>query len=197
MGTVSTTHLPPLAVRRALILAAIAAVALLGAYCAGQHHQQAVDEEQHYESARKAIVTDEATIKTKIVHDTVSVAATATAAQTADAKALRADSVFHAHVQVLSDSTVSIDHGPPTTEIPVALALPPIQLCPSAIAADTAAYHALRVLLDDQIAMTTDETHRADLAEAHAKAIKGPRFGFRSGVAIGAALAIGVIRLLR
>ena len=103
---------PP--VRRAFIIACVAITTLVGMYCAGEHRQATRDQVAQYSAEMQRTADTIRVLETRIVHDTVPVAATRRAAAAAVQKFAAADTAFRDHVDVLSETTVSVDGKPAT-----------------------------------------------------------------------------------
>ena len=106
-----------------------------------------------------------------------------------------AATVFDARVQQHTDSTVSIDAGPPVTSIPVTIAMPEIQTCRSALTASDSALTILQAQFQDMQKDRDTWKKRADNDEAAQP--KPARLGFKSGLATGVGLVLLLVHLVK
>lgn len=175
-------------VRRVAIALVLGAVAFWMTWCAGVRHQQRADQLAAYTAKRDTILKTIRVTDTLIKHDTVHVAASVTAAIGARDKFAKADSALEA--KLASPDTVAHPGAPPVVEVPLSVALPPVEACKSALAADDSVYAAMKSLLADTQRKLDEETARADLAEKQIAAMKPPRFGLGTGLLVGGGLAL-------
>jgi hypothetical protein len=149
-------------------------VIVLAAFCAGQSHQRDRDAQARH----KTLVDSAKHLETRIDTRAPVVQQTQHAATIAQAKHAAAARTFDAHVEILDDSTVRVDSGPPVHELPAALTIPEIRTARAAL--DTTAI-ALTVTAAQLTDMTADrDVWRRIATEKHS------RFGLKTGLAIGA-----------
>ncbi|HEX6462803.1 MAG TPA: hypothetical protein VFZ98_00065 [Vicinamibacterales bacterium] len=155
----------------------------LGLYAAGARHGRNAATLAQLEAHRATVMDTVRVVERRLVVDTQRVRVTAHAA--AEQRA-----AFDSSAKAV---TALADSQPAT---PIALALPAIHLCQQTIAADTVAYAAVVATLGD---MTTDRDAQRARAEDDERELKlsHPRFGFRSGLAVGAAVVAAVVHFLR
>lgn len=172
-------HLP-----RILVVAVVAAGVLYGMYSEGERHQRDVEAAAAYTAKRDTIIERIRVTDTLIRHDTVRVAASITKATDARRKVAAADSALETAVDPTGATSAE-------TEVPLALALPPVEACKSALAADDSVYVAMTQLLADKDTAIAEESARAQLAEQRLEvASHRPLFGFKSGVVAGVGVAL-------
>jgi hypothetical protein len=179
-----------------LILIAAAVFLTLGVtWCGGRSHGIAQERGRTVDSVRRVLRDSSIVIEKRLAARAPVLAAADTHATVARRAYAAAADTFRAHVTVIDSNTVRIDGGPPVHEIPVSLALPPIQACAPAIAADTVLHAVVVAQLAD---MTEDrDTWRARALLDEANTPHPSRIGFKSGVATGAIVVALLVHLLR
>jgi len=178
------------------LVALLSLVALVTfAECDGTSRGEAKERARTVDSVRKVLAESSKAIDARMVVRAPIIVYETKTAEKAKAKHDTVAVLFDARVQVLTDSTVSVDAGPPTTTIPVDLAIPEIYTARAALEHTTLALHATQAQLAD---MTEDRDawkKRAELDEANQP--KRSRFGFRAGLAVGVSLVILAAKVLR
>lgn len=164
-----------------VLVAFCVAIALI--YNAGKDAGKRSVDAEHYRVVRDTIVMQTRVIEEKYRVDTVRV-------RVAEQKAVAARVSFDsaaARVEAVADTAKMV---------PSSLVLPEIQLCKELRDAQLEQIDGLKVAVRDLDEDVTLQKRRADLAEAQLKKAR-PRFGFRSGLIAGAALAVTVVHLVR
>jgi hypothetical protein len=176
---------------RTTVAIALVAAALVVAYCSGRTSGIRSAQKTAADSARRVLAESSAVIEKRIAARTVVIHQVDTIA----VRARQAHAAAAAHVAIIDDSTVRVDSGPPVHEIPATIAIPEIRTCAAAITADTIDARAVVAQLADVTKDRDAWKQRALTDEANAP--KAPRFGIKTGVAIGAALVVAVLHLVR
>lgn len=169
--------------KRRWLFAAGAVVLAFALYCGGLARGERTTAIGQIRAHRDTVMDTVRVVEQRLRVDTVRVRETAQAAQ--DRRAAF-DSAARA-VAVLADSE---------PETPVALALPALQVCRQALAADTIAYRAVVAELRD---MTEDRDAQRKRAQDDERELNvgRQRFGFRTGAAVGVAVVVMAARLVR
>lgn len=154
----------------------------LALYIAGARHGRTSATVAAIQAHRDTVMDTITVVEKRLVVDTQHVRVTDAAAV---AQRTVADSAVRA-VQALADSEPSA---------PITLALPAIHVCQQAIVADTIAYTAVSSALADMTADRNAQRTRADDDERELQAAR-PRFGFRTGVVIGAGVVLTLVHFL-
>jgi hypothetical protein len=182
----------------ALVVASVCVAAGFG-YCAGKRHQADAATRAQLDTlkAKAHAVADSiphAEHALAVAHVATAQADTVAAARTAEYHAARA------RVEITSDTSVTVDSGPPAAVLPPIVAL--IRSADNAIAADSIALRNTRVELVDMTADRDLWRTRAGLDEQQlelAKQLHPPRCGAKCGATLGAGavtLAIALVHFL-
>lgn len=175
---------------RGVLIAVVGFVTLVGfAFCAGRSAGASGERSKMADSVRQVLADSSKAMERRME-------ARAPAIVTASA---RVDTVRIAYraaaarIVPVSDTTVSIDGGAPVSVVPASLVIPPLRLC--------AQLDTVTVLKDTLVAaqlvdMTKDRNSWRDRAHLD-EAQRGSRFGFKSGVVIGAAIVGLIVHAVR
>lgn len=173
--------------RRILALAGIlatAAILLLTGYCTGGRRTRTGLAIAAIHAKQDTIRDTIRVVEQRLVVDTQRVRVTADGATVARAAF---DSAEHAVLAIADTSSV----------LPDSIVLPALHVCDQALARDSIAYVALAANLTDMTIDRNAQRDRADGDEAEMKILKPPKFGFKSGLATGLALMIGLAHFVR
>lgn len=168
---------------RVNILAAAIGAAVVMAYCSGKRAGVRQSDAAHYRVIRDTLVETIRVVNERLRVDTVRVRIAATKADSSQRAFARADSAVRA---VADTSPV----------VPSALVLPALHACELALADKDSVIAAERQAFMDAMQGKAAEQRRADLAEQQLAAGHAG-FGFKSGVAAGAALVAVLVKVLR
>jgi hypothetical protein len=177
---------------RWLIVALLVATTL--AYCDGSRHGAAVERLRVVDSVRSVFADSSRIIEQRLEAHAPLVQQAVARVDTIRVAYERAAEHVAEHVAILDDSTVSVDSAPPTHSLPASLVIPELRVCAQL---DTTSTAAIRVQAAQIADLTTDRNtwrDRALLDEANTPT--PPRFGLRTGIAIGATIAVVLLHLL-
>lgn len=171
----------------------VGAVALLivgaFAFCAGERHVEHSDSLKQIAAlhARRDTATDTIrVVEHRIVVDTQRVRVTVAVAQQATAR-------FDTAAAAL---TAAADSGS-TGTVPIALALPPIEACHTAIVAKDSVIAAQATVIHD-VTVDRDAWKTRALSDEAADKLRAPsRFGFKSGAFVGVAIVAALVHFVR
>jgi len=176
-------------------LAVMLVACFIVAYVAGSQSGRDKERARNAADIRKVLAESSKAIEARMIVRAPMVQQAIQSAVKAKARHDTAATVFDARVQQHTDSTVSIDAGPPVTSIPVTIAMPEIQTCRSALTASDSALTILQAQFQDVQKDRDTWKKRADDDEAAQP--KPARFGFKSGVTIGVGLVLLLVHLVK
>jgi hypothetical protein len=185
-------------IKLGLIIVAVLGIAA-AIYFTAKAQGAAAERARITDSVRTILADSSRAIEARLAARAPIIQQTLQAATVAHVAHAAAATAFAKHVVVLTDSTVSVDSGPPVKEVPASLVVPEIRTCDHAVAADTIAYRAVVAQLADVTADRDTWKKRAELDEANTPKI--PRFGLGTGLIggfiAGVGLVVSIIALVR
>jgi hypothetical protein len=182
--------------RVVLVVASVAALAF--AYHAGDVHRDAIDRSALYRERSAALQQQLVQVARQRASDSITAShATGVAVETRQKYA-----TARAPVKLVSDTVVQVqrvtEHDTVTLSVDVPKEIPAlIRRADATIIADSIASHGTQALLADVTRERDLWKQRAELAEAQLKTVRSPRFGIRTGFAMGVTVAAALFHLLK
>jgi hypothetical protein len=166
---------------------ALLAIALTMAYCSGQSAGQQAGRMQGYTAAKRELAQQIAVTEAKLEQRAAAVARESQR----DSAARAAHATVRRRVAVVTDSSVSIDGGPPVPALPPLVDV--VRSSDELHRRDDALLIAERAEKADLAVDRDLWKKRALICEEQLARTKPPRFGFMTGLGLGATLAAALV----